>query len=172
LQTEHGLPDIIEPGLRLLICGTAVSTTSAARRHYYSNVRNGFWRLLHESGLVPDALRPQDDRRLPEYGIGLTDLAPGIAQNHDRGLNRHFDLAGFIGKVEEFAPTWVGLHGPSGAGRAVARYLSHGQPRLGEQQWRVASARVFVLPSASSANAQMPYDEKLRWWRQLATLAG
>jgi hypothetical protein len=51
--------------------------------------------------------------------------------------------------------------------------------RYGEQQWRVANARVFVVPSASAANRE-PRDEERRrrrldgrdqrvdWFRELA----
>ena len=36
---------------------------------------NRFWRTLHEVGLTPTELRPDEYARLLNHGIGLTDLA-------------------------------------------------------------------------------------------------
>ena len=74
------LPDILAPGLRAVICGTAVGEESATRGHYYAGRNNDFWRLLHESGLTPRLLSPEEDATLPHYGIGLTDLTYRAAQ--------------------------------------------------------------------------------------------
>jgi hypothetical protein len=97
-----GLPSILVPGLDLVLCGTAVGTQSATRGHYYAGRGNQFWRLLHETALTPSLLTPDDDLTLPEYGIGLTDLAPGITQSHDRGLR--YDTAALLTAMSRFAP--------------------------------------------------------------------
>lgn len=79
------LPDYLAPGLRVVFCGTAVGETSAKRGHYYAGPGNEFWPLLYESGLVSEPLTPQDDARIVEFGIGLTDLAKRIAASSDAG---------------------------------------------------------------------------------------
>jgi len=68
------LPDLLSADLNVVFCGTAVSTTSAARGHYYSKPSNKFWQLLHDAGFTPDLLRPEDEVALPSLGIGITDL--------------------------------------------------------------------------------------------------
>lgn len=78
------LPDILEPNLKVVFCGTAVSDESAARGRYYSKPSNSFWQLLHQAGFTPRQLRPDEDRSLPEFGIGMTDLVKEVAQSHDR----------------------------------------------------------------------------------------
>lgn len=45
------------------------------------------------------------------------------------------------------------------------------KPALGLQERRLSSTRFFVLPSTSPANAAVPYDERLRWFRELAHLS-
>jgi TDG/mug DNA glycosylase family protein len=59
-MTPETLPDLLRPGLRLVICGTAAGRTSAAQRAYYAGRGNKFWRVLHEVGLTVTEFRPRD----------------------------------------------------------------------------------------------------------------
>ncbi len=54
------LPDLIRPGLRIVFCGTAPGTVSARRGAYYAHPQNRFWRVLHEVGLTPRLVAPED----------------------------------------------------------------------------------------------------------------
>jgi TDG/mug DNA glycosylase family protein len=69
------LPDVLAPGLDVVIVGTAAGRVSAARRCYYAGHGNRFWRTLREVGLTPTELEPAEYARLLDYRIGLTDLA-------------------------------------------------------------------------------------------------
>ena len=75
-KNHHGyvLPDIIADDVRLLLCGYSAGKMSARLGHYYANPGNRFWKTLCEVGLTPRLLSPQEDSKLPEYRIGLTDL--------------------------------------------------------------------------------------------------
>ena len=78
------LRDLLQPSLRIVLCGTAAGTTSAALRAYYAHRQNKFWRILHETGLTPELLQPQQFRDLLQYRIGLTDLVKaGAGMNSD-----------------------------------------------------------------------------------------
>jgi G:T/U-mismatch repair DNA glycosylase len=44
------------------------------------------------------------------------------------------------------------------------------RPELGLQARRLGGAAVFVLPSTSPANAAVPWEERLRWFRLLHDL--
>jgi hypothetical protein len=68
------LRDVLAPGLRVVFCGTAAGTASAKARAYYAGPGNAFWRTLHSIGLTPEQLAPAEFERLPEFGIGLTDI--------------------------------------------------------------------------------------------------
>lgn len=162
------LPDIVRPGLALVIVGTAVGTASAARRHYYAGRGNRFWSLLHESSLVPERLGPEDDQSLLEHGVGLTDLNKTVAQSHDRGLR--YDVAAFAERIAEVQPRWVAFNGLT-AGKEWARAVGRVRPSLGiVPSASVAGARVFVLPNSSGANTHQTYPQKLEWWSALAEL--
>ena len=166
------LPDILSTGLRVVFCGTAVSTTSAARGHYYSGRGNKFWHLLHDAGFTPTRLSPVDDITLPDHGLGVTDLVKGVAQSHDRGLDFSATDA-FAGRLIEVAPVWVAFNGLRAARETASRLHQRKKDVvLGEASWLIGSSRVFVLPSSSGANATLPFSAKLKWWTQLRELAG
>ncbi len=68
------LPDIIASGLKILFVGFNPGIRSAAEGHHYAGASNRFWRLLHESGLTPYRLSPEEDRKLLDYGYGSTNV--------------------------------------------------------------------------------------------------
>ena len=119
------LPTYLAPNLRVVLVGTAVGETSAARSHYYAGPGNEFWTFLHECGLTPTTLDPSDDATPPSYGIRLTDLAKAIAQSHDRGLP--FDIATFTAKIATYRPGMVAFTRKA-AGTAFARSLRQPAP--------------------------------------------
>jgi hypothetical protein len=45
------------------------------------------------------------------------------------------------------------------------------RPALGLQERKLAQTAPFVLPSTSPANAAVPYEERLRWFTELARLS-
>ena len=57
-------------------------------------------------------------------------------------------------------------------GKAAYEGAFRERPELGLQERRLGDTRLFVLPSTSPANAAVPYEERLRWFRALAELAG
>ena len=46
------LPDVLGPGLALVICGSAAGTASARAGAYYAGPGNRFWWILAHSGLT------------------------------------------------------------------------------------------------------------------------
>lgn len=95
------LPDYLGPDLRIVFCGTAASEQSARRGHYYSGPGNLFWTYLHEADLTPVQLQPEDDQRVLEFGMGLTDLAKKVSASQDSAeLREHYDVPAFLAKIE------------------------------------------------------------------------
>jgi TDG/mug DNA glycosylase family protein len=166
------LPDHLRPGLSIVFCGTAVGTRSAQRGHYYSGTGNEFWRFIHEAGITPVRLMPEDDHRICEFRCGLTDLAKEIAASSDGGLKSHYHVAEFIIKIENLKPKWVAFHGKEAA-KVVVRHIGHAKViRLGIQSWRIGTSNVFVLPNASGANRDSSRlegkSDRLEWFKELA----
>ena len=151
------LPDYLRPGLRAVIAGVAPIGTWDGRRRYYAGRGNAFWLLLHESGLVPEQLAPADDERLPEYGVGLTDLVKTVTPEPapaDRfgvpprggGLRVDYDSAGLAAKIARFAPDAVAFVSKAAA-HAYAGGAGLARPKhYGETPWPVGGRPGFVLP--------------------------
>src|SRR6187402_788064 len=76
------LRDRIAPGVGVLFVGINPGVRSALTGHHFAGFSNRFWKLLYESGLVPDPIGHEDDGRLPEWGYGITNIVsrptPGI----------------------------------------------------------------------------------------------
>ncbi len=159
------VPDVLGPDLAIVFCGINPGFRSAAAGAHFANPRNDFWRLLHDSGLTPRLLVPAEQHALLELGYGLTNAA--YRTTRGSGDLRRADFAGAAGRLEQVAAelrpgiiAFVGKAAYQGAFREPAELGLH--PR------RLAETRLFVLPSTSPANAAVPYEERLRWFRALA----
>ena len=58
----------------MILVGANPGDRSARVGHYYAGRTNQFWPILYESGVIPEPLSYEDDRRMLEFGIGMTDL--------------------------------------------------------------------------------------------------
>jgi hypothetical protein len=118
----------------------------------------------------------QEDWRVVEFGLGLTDLAKEVAAGSDAMIaGEDYDVAGFRKKMEEYRPAWVAFHGKEAAKVFLRAQGSPKAVRNGRQRWKVASSEVFVLPSASAANQKPDYDgteDRLKWWQEFALMSG
>jgi TDG/mug DNA glycosylase family protein len=56
------LHDVLQDSLRVVFCGMAAGTASAKAGAYYAHKQNKFWTILHETGLTPELLRPDQMR--------------------------------------------------------------------------------------------------------------
>jgi TDG/mug DNA glycosylase family protein len=162
------LPDYLRPGLRVVLVGTILEQCQTERFHYYAGSGNIFWRLLHESGLTPTRLMPEDDETLPSHGIGLTDLVKTVDRSHGRDVTARYPLADFVAKIAEHRPRVVAFTSKAAA-EEYARASRLSRPRsFGPVDWTVAGRPVFVLPGPSGANNAMPVPLRVEWWRELA----
>jgi double-stranded uracil-DNA glycosylase len=132
---EHVLPDLLAPNLRVVFCGTAAGHESARRRAPYAGPGNRFWWVLHEIGLTPRALRPEEFRELLGFGIGLTDVAKHAVGGDSRLARADFDAGAVIEKVERFRPgvlAFVGKRAASDVLKEPDGYGAHRCPSLTE----------------------------------------
>ncbi|HET7219431.1 MAG TPA: mismatch-specific DNA-glycosylase [Vicinamibacterales bacterium] len=187
------LTDRIEPGVKVLFVGINPGVRSALTGHHFAGYSNRFWKLLWDARLVPQPITWIDDRRLPEWGFGITNLiarpSPGI---DDLRPSEYVDGWTVLeSKIDHFRPEVVAFVGVTlfrailplvdGAG-AEARSAKHARPRaargtrarvktaaaaIGPQPITIHGARVFVLPNPSGRNANFSYAEMLAAFRAL-----
>ena len=160
-------PDYLRPGLRAVITGVAPVGAWDGHRRYYAGRGNAFWQLLHDSGLVPQRLTPDDDALLPDFGLGLTDLAKTVTPDPEGGVTVHYDVAGLDAKIAKFRPLAVAFVSKAAA-TAYARGARLPLPHdWGVTGWDVAGRPGFVLPGPSGANNGMPLPLRIALWRDL-----
>ncbi len=155
------LPDVLQPGLRLVICGSAVGTMSASVGAYYAHPQNRFWRTLHEVGLTPQLLPPAEYARLADYGIGLTDLCKAHSGCDAALPSGGYDPATLRSKLVRYRPRVLAFNGKAPA----QAFLRAGRVDYGLQAERCEGIKLYVLPSTSPA-ARRYWNAC--YWRQLA----
>jgi double-stranded uracil-DNA glycosylase len=140
------LQDLLRPGLRLVICGTAPSTRSAAIGAYYAGPGNKFWRTIHTIGLTPRLLMPEEWRSLDALDIGFTDLVKRHS-GMDKDLPRDaFDTARVRTSIERHQPAMLAFNG-----KTAARAFFGQTVKYGLQEMMIDRTVVWVLPSTSGA---------------------
>ncbi|HET6631959.1 MAG TPA: mismatch-specific DNA-glycosylase [Rhodanobacteraceae bacterium] len=138
------LPDLLQPGLRLVFCGTAPSRRSAAEGAYYAHPGNFFWRTLHDVGLTERRYAPAEYIALPMLGIGFTDLAKRHFGNDADLPSGAFDAAALRRKIARHAPRVLAFTSKNAAQAALGHAVAYGL-----QDERIGSSELFVLPSPS-----------------------
>jgi TDG/mug DNA glycosylase family protein len=164
------LPDRIGPGMRVLFVGINPGIRSAAIGHHFAGYSNRFWKLLFESGLVPESIGTLDDERLVDWGFGITNLVARATPGIDSLRPDDFVTGVRVlrRKVRRWRPAVAALVGVT-LYRTI--YGRTGEPSpIGLRGERFESARVFVLPNPSGRNANFSYGEMLVAYRALAIL--
>lgn len=167
------LPDYLRPSLDLVLVGINPGLRSAALGHHFAGHANRFWRLLFESGLVPRRMSYQDDFRLPDLGIGITNIVPrasrGVTElgraDYEKGRAR------LLAKILEYRPKAAALVGvtvfrelwPEISSKTLERRVA-----CGRRAETIGGTALFVLPNPSGRNAHFSYEEMLSVWRGLA----
>jgi len=161
------LPDYLRPGLDLVFVGINPGLRSAAAGHHYAGPGNHFWPLLYESGLVGEPLTYEQDARVLEWDIGLTNMV-GRSTAGISGLTPAELRAGAHAlrrKLLAARPRIVCFNGK----RIYEVFAGH-PCGFGAQEERIGGALVFVMPSTSARTAAYQRADKLRFFRSLRKL--
>jgi TDG/mug DNA glycosylase family protein len=163
------LRDRCRPGVQILFVGINPGIRSAAIGHHFAGYSNRFWRLLYESGLIPEPISAEEDAKLCDWGFGITNLIARMTPGIDT-LRPHEYPTGLRllkRKVRRWRPRVVVFVGVS-LYRVI--FEKKGPVKLGRQKERFEGAQVFVLPNPSGRNANFSYAEMLAAFRALARL--
>ena len=143
---EPKLPELLRPGLDLVICGSAASSVSAKRGQYYAGPGNRFWWVLAETGLTPRCLEPSEFRQLLDYGIGLTDIVKDQA-----GADSDIEFGDWGTLLEERVVAVAPRHLCFNGKKAAQQALGVKKVGYGLQTCSFGPTRLFVAPSTSGA---------------------
>lgn len=187
------LHDSLRPNLTLVLIGLNPGIMTATMGHPYSHPSNGFWKILHSSGITPIQHPPQDHPLLPDlYGIGNTnicarpsrlgseltkaELAEG-AKILDEKMARYRPEAACITGKGVWEAIWSFKTGKKKMPKDGQGAFQYGWQdknlwlgrivdwKSGELVWE--GTRTFVAPSTSGLNAGMSLAEKEEAWRPI-----
>lgn len=157
------VPDVLCPGLSLVLCGTAPSRASKEARAYYAHPGNIFWKTLAEVGLTPRLLAPAEYPLVTGFGLGLTDLNKTEWGADSQLSAQAFDVEAFRAKMRMHRPRLIAFDSKF----AACNYFGRRTLPYGLQTETLDGIGLFVVPS-TSGRARMYFD--IGPWRELAAL--
>ena len=152
----------------MLFVGINPGVRSAQTGHHFAGFSNRFWKLLWDARLVPQPVTYQDDDRLPDWGLGMTNLIPRATPGIDTLRTEEY-LAGvktLRRKVRRWKPEVIAFVGVT-VFRAVFDRPPAEPVKVGLHRSPFEGARVVVLPNPSGRNANFSYAEMLAAFRSL-----
>lgn len=161
------LRDHLRLGLDVVFVGINPGVRSAAAGHHYAGPANHFWPLLYESGMVTEHLTHEDDARVLEWNIGLTNMvgrsSPGLADLTMDEMRR--GAVSLRRKLLRYQPAIACFNGMK-----IFEVFASRPCKPGVQTERVGGTRLYVMPSTSSRGASYQRADKLRYFQDLAGL--
>lgn len=163
------LRGVLAPNLSVLFVGFEPGPTDLRLRYHHARRNNQFWRLLAQSKLTSERLKPEQDVTLPKWGLGLLHAVSRRKPAGSRKTGRDLELVAprLVDVVRSCPPRILAYVGKgvylAAAGRSSAPWgwqatsLFQGLPDV-------------VLPSPSG-KVRLTFDAKLRYYEELARLA-
>jgi TDG/mug DNA glycosylase family protein len=157
------LPDYLRKGMKMILVGPNPGDRSARVGHYYAGRTNQFWPIMYESGVIPEPLHYEDDRRMLEFGIGMTDLVKRPTRTIEEIERQEFAEGRVLlaQKLEDTRPRVIAFNG-----KIVYEKFAGRPCKLGLQKEKLYGAQVFVLPSTAETNGGVT----MRYFKKLAEL--
>jgi TDG/mug DNA glycosylase family protein len=158
LQAAYGavIPDLVGPGLRVLLVGINPSLYSGWSGRHFARPGNRLWRTLHEAGFTDRRLHPSETEAISAAGLGITNLVARATARADELTDD--EIRAGVGPLREVVRRLRRTTGGPGhvAFLGVSTYrVAFAQPKakVGRQQELFEGATVWVLPNPSGLNA-------------------
>ncbi|KAF7395594.1 hypothetical protein HZH68_009644 [Vespula germanica] len=166
---KYTLPDYLKENLDIVFVGINPSLMAAHRGKYYAGPGNHFYKLLYESGLTPKCLSFEEDHKLLQYGIGLTNIVSRPTRS-SADLKR-IEIKEGAKIIEEklrlFKPKIAIFNGKC-IYEVYANKNSKSPFHFGLQSEFIGDTAVWVVPSSSARCANFPrMIDKLHFYSAL-----
>ena len=158
-------PDILAKGLDVVFCGINPASTAVLEGHNFSNRSNRFWLVLHLAGFTAVRLAPQEERRILDYGCGITAVVRRATQKASDVSPEEFRQArpDFEARMRHHAPRALAFLGK----RAFAAMIGQTGVEWGRQPEAFAGTMAWVLPNPSGLNRGFSLDALVRAYSEL-----
>ncbi|WP_053960070.1 mismatch-specific DNA-glycosylase [Sulfobacillus thermosulfidooxidans] len=165
------VPDIIAQGLDVLFVGYNPGVASESQCHHFAGPGNLFWALLVDSQLTPYRLRPENDRELLLFRLGITNMVERMTPSSTDLSLREMRLGAqtLEAKIRQFQPKMVCF-----LGKDIYRAFM-GYKRSIPVSWgyvvgnNMDGPGFFVAPNPSRRST-IPYGLRLYYFRSLANI--
>lgn len=150
------VPDLVAPGLRVLLCGINPSLWSGWSGLHFGRPGNRLWLVLHRAGFTEWQLRPEHTGDLLSAGLGVTNLVQRATARADELADT--ELRDGVGRLERacraWQPAWVAVLGLS----AYRTAFDRPRARPGRRAETLGGSGLWLLPNPSGLNAsyQLP----------------
>jgi TDG/mug DNA glycosylase family protein len=145
------VPDLVAPGLKVLICGINPSLAAGATGFHFGGTANRLWTTLHQAGFTDRQLHPSETDELLARGIGITNIVHRATARADEISDD--EIRAGVGRlratVERHDPTWLAFLG-LGAYRVAFGQKKAG---VGRRPETIGATAVWLLPNPSGLNA-------------------
>jgi double-stranded uracil-DNA glycosylase len=158
-------PDILARGLDVIFCGLNPASSAVVAGHNFSNGSNRFWTVLLLAGFTDVRLQPQDERRLLEYGCGITAVVRRPTKRAAEVLPDEFRQARveFEAKMRHYAPRSVAFLGK----RALSTMIGRPEVDWGRFTTEFAGTMAWILPNPSGLNRGFTLDALVSAYAEL-----
>ena len=163
------VPDLVAPGIRVLLCGINPSLESGYRKLHFATPGNRLWPTLHAAGWTPRRLDPSETDEVLAAGLGITNLVKRATARADELTDDELraGLADVAALAERWQPRWVAFLGMSAY--RVATGLR--KATVGPQPDRLGGVPVWLLPNPSGLNASWQLPRLAEAYAELRTAA-
>lgn len=163
------VPDLIKPGLKVLLVGINPGLYSGATGCHFARPGNRFWPALYLAGITPRQLHPSEEAELLKLGYGITAMvrrATATAQEL-RPEEYHEGAQRLEEKVREYRPKLVCFLGIG----AYRTGFKRPKAQLGLQPETIAGVPLWVVPNPSGLNAHFTVADFGRMLAEMAAAA-
>jgi double-stranded uracil-DNA glycosylase len=156
--------DILRGGLDIVFCGLNPAASAVADGHNFSHPNSRFWSVLHLAGFTDRRLRPEDERRLLDYGCGITAVVARATRRAADVSSAEFRTArpALEATIRRYTPKMVAFLGKRGATAMLGR--PHVQ--WGPYEGGFADTLAWVLPNPSGLNKAFTLHALVRAYAQ------
>lgn len=166
---KYTLEDYLEMNLDLVFVGINPSLMAAHRGRYYAGPGNHFYKLLHESGLTPRCISFEEDYKLLQYSIGLTNIVTRPTRSAADLKRTEIKEGAKImkEKLKLYKPKIAVFNGKC-IYEVFANIRAKDTFHFGLQPERIDDTTIWVTPSSSARCANFPrMVDKLHFYTAL-----
>jgi double-stranded uracil-DNA glycosylase len=161
------IPDLVGPGLRVLLVGINPSLWSGWSGFHFGRPSNRLWITLEQAGLTDRKLHPEDTDALLAAGIGITNLVNRATARADELTDD--EIRAGVPRLEATVRRW---HPRTVAILGITAYrTAFRRPKavIGPQPETIQGAALWVLPNPSGLNAHYQQPALTAEYARLAT---